>query len=121
MEEQFLPAVEVVIEYSSPDELLNCKEALAALDKMALGVGSMSGYTAAYVRQAYGNVLGQKRGGDDQAVANEIMKIKSLVASDQMRAAVNAATRLKQKIDNGERQASPEDYAILGRMVAYAN
>ena len=48
MEEKFLPAVEVVVNCSSPDELLNCKEALSAFDKMALGVGSMSGYTAAY-------------------------------------------------------------------------
>lgn len=121
MEEKFLPAVEVVVNCSSPDELLNCKEALSAFDKMALGVGSMSGYTAAYIRQAYGPVLGQKRGGNDEAVENEMRRIRALVAQDQMRAAVGVAQKLKQKIDNGERQASPEDYAVLGRMVAYAN
>ena len=31
MEEHFIPAVETVIRYSSPDERLNCKEALDAL------------------------------------------------------------------------------------------
>lgn len=121
MEEKFLPAIEVVIEYSSPDELLNNKEALSALDKMALGVGSMSGYTAAYVRQAYGNVLGQQRGSSDPFVTSEMRRIRSLVADDQIRTAVGIATKLKRKIDNGEAMAEPEDYAVLGRIVAYAN
>ena len=121
MEEKFLPAIEVVIEYSSPDELLNNKEALSALDKMALGVGSMSGYTAAYVRQAYGNVLGQQHGGSDPTVRSEMRRIKSLVASDQIRTAIGMAQKLKKKIDDGEAMAEPEDYAVLGRIVAYAN
>ena len=51
MEESFLPAVEVVINFTSPDELLNSKSALDTLDKYALGVGSMKGYTEAYVRR----------------------------------------------------------------------
>ena len=122
MEEKFLPAVEVVINYSSPDELLNCKEALAAFDKMALGVGSMSGYTAAYLRQAYGQVLGQTRGnGSDPNVKAEMRRIKALVADDQIRTAIGMAQKLKNKIDNGEAMAEPEDYAVLGRIVAYAN
>ena len=52
MEERFLPAVETIVRFSSPDELLNCKEALRALDKYAMGAGSMSGYTASYIRSA---------------------------------------------------------------------
>lgn len=121
MEEQFLPAVETVINYTSPDELLNCKEALSALDKMALGVGSMSGYTAAYVRQAYGEQLGQKQGESDPTVRASICRIKSLVGADQMRTAIGVARNIKEQIDNGEHQAGPEDYAIIGRIVAYAN
>lgn len=121
MEEKFLPAIELVIEYTSPDELLNCKEALSALDKMALGVGSMSGYTAAYVRQAYGDVLGQMRGGSDPTVAAEMQRIRSLVSNDQIRTAIGLATKLKKQIDNGEHMAEPEDYAVLGRIVSYAN
>lgn len=121
MEEKFLPAVEVVINYSSPDELLNCKEALSAFDKMALGPGSMSGYTAAYVRQAYGDSLGQKRGESDASVSSEMRRIRALVDNDQIRTAIGAAQKLKRKIDDGEGMASPEDYAVIGRIVAYAN
>lgn len=121
MTEKFLPAVELVIEYSSPDELLNCKDALAAFDDVALGAGSMSGYTASYIRQAYGDLLGQKRGGSDAVVSTELMRIKALVANDKIRTAIGAAQKLKKKIDDGEGMASPEDYAIIGRIVAYAN
>ena len=121
MEDHFLPAVEVIIDYSSPDELLNCKEALKALDDMALGVGSMSGYTASYVRQAYGNVLGQTRGKADLNAIDEMRRIRALVASDQIRTAIGAAQKLKRKVDDGETSIEPEDYAVLGRIVAYAN
>ena len=121
MEEKFIPAVEVIIEYTSPDELLNCKEALSAFDKMALGVGSMSGYTASYVRQAYGNQLGQMRGGSDPRVVEDMRRIRALVDRDEIRTAIGIAQRLKRQIDNGEHQAGPEDYAVIGRIVAYAN
>lgn len=121
MEEKFLPAIETVIHYTSPDELLNNKEALAALDKMALGVGSMTGYTAAYVRQAYGDQLGQKPGESDPTVVSEMRRIRMLVEGDQMRTAIGMAKKLKEQIDNGEHASSQEDYAVLGRMVAYAN
>lgn len=121
MEERFLPAVEVVVNYCSPDELLNCKEALSALDKMALGTGSMSGYTAAYVRQAYGDQLGQRQGGSDPTVIDQMRRIRMLVGADQIRTAVGLAQKIKKKIDEGEHSASDEDYALLGRMVAYAN
>lgn len=121
MEEKFLPAVEVVIDHSSPDELLNCKEALNALDDMAVGTGSMKGYTAAYVRQAYGDVLGKQRGASDPIVSAELKRIKSLVAQDQIRTAIGIAQKLKRKIDDGEAMAEPEDYAVIGRIVAYAS
>ena len=121
MQERFLPAIEAAIEYASPDELLNCKEALAELDKLAMGVGKMSGYTAAYVRQAYEKLLGQKQGSSDPTVDSEIRRIRNLVDADQMRTAIGMATKLKQQIDNGEHAASDEDYALLGRMVSYAN
>lgn len=121
MEEHFLPAIELVIDYTSPDELLNCKEALSALDKMALGVGSMSGYTATYVREAYGDQLGQKQGESDPYTVYAMGRIRALVNSDQMRTAIGMAQKLKRQIDDGEHQAGPEDYAVLGRMVAYAN
>ena len=121
MEENFLPAIEAVINYTSPDELLNCKDALDALDKMALGDGSMKGYTASYVRQAYGDQLGQKEGESDPAVVDAVRRIRKLVDDDQYRTAVGLAQKLKKSIDNGENIASEEDYAILGRLVSYAS
>lgn len=120
MEENFLPAVEAVINYTSPDELLNCKDALDALDSMALGDGSMKGYTAAYVRQAYGDQLGQKEGESDPAVIDAVRRIKILVSDDQYRTAVGLAQKLKKDIDDGKNIASDEDYALLGRIVSYS-
>lgn len=121
MEEHFLPAVEAVVNYTSPDELLNSKEALAALDEMALGDGAMKGYTAAYVRQAYGDALGQKQGESDPAVVDAVRRINMLVDGDQMRTAIGLAEKMKKNIDAGENIASDEDYALIGRVVAYAN
>lgn len=120
MEECFLPSVEAVINYTSPDELLNCKDALNALDSMALGDGSMKGYTAAYIRQAYGNQLGQKEGESDPAVIDAVRHIRKLVDDDQYRTAVGLARKIKKSVDDGENIASDEDYALLGRMVSYA-
>lgn len=121
MEEKFLPAVESVIAYSSPDELLNCKDALSTLDEFALGVGAMNGYTASYVRQAYKDKLGNVIGNSDPTVADAVRRIKMLVDDDQYRTAIGLAEKLKKSIDEGNNLASDDDYALLGRIVAYAN
>lgn len=125
MEERFLPAVETIIRFSSPDELLNCKPALSALDKLALGVGDMTGYTASYVRSAYGDLLGKdldKRFGmSDPVVKDSIQRIKALSYGGKPRMAIGIAKQIKKQIDNGECMASEEDYDIIGRVVAYAN
>lgn len=120
MQEKFLPAIEAVIHYSSPDELLNCKEALDALDKMAIGVGSMKGYTASYVREAYGNQLGQLEGRSDPAVVDAVRKIRSLADSDQVMTAVGLAVKFKKQIDEGSHLASDEDYDLISRVASYA-
>lgn len=121
MEEKFLPSIEAVIDYSSPDELLNCREALSALDEMALGDGAMKGYTASYVRQAYGNQLGKKQGESDPTVIDTVRRIRMLVDDDQYRTAIGLAKKLKKSVDNGENIASDDDYSLIGRVVAYAN
>lgn len=125
MEEHFLPAVETIIRYSSPDELLNCKSALSALDKLALGTGSMVGYTASYVRSAYGDLLGKdldsRFGQSDPAVRDSVQRIKALSASDKIRSAIGVAKQIKKQIDDGECIASEDDYEIIARVVAYAN
>lgn len=121
MEEKFLPSIEAVIDYSSPDELLNCREALSALDEMALGDGAMKGYTASYVRQAYGDQLGKKQGESDPTVIDTVRRIRMLVDDDQYRTAIGLAKKIKKSIDDGENIASDNDYSLIGRMVAYAN
>lgn len=121
MQETFLPAIEAVIGYASPDELLNCKEALDALDSMALGLGSMKGYTASYVRQAYGNQLGQKEVSSDPAVKDAVLRIRILSDNDEIRTAIGIAQKLKKQIDKGEHLASDDDYALISRVVSYAN
>lgn len=125
MEEHFLPAVETIIRFSSPDELLNCKPALSALDKLALGTGSMVGYTASYVRSAYGDLLGtdldSRFGQSDPAVRESVYRIKALSASDKIRSAIGVAKQIKKQIDNGERMASEDDYEVIARVVAFAN
>lgn len=123
MDEKFLPAVESVIRFSSPDELLNCKEALSAFDKYALGAGSMSGYTASYIRQAYGDLLGKDLDGrfnkSDQFVADAVRRIKFLSASDNIRSAVGLANQIKKSIDNGEHIADDDDYALIVRVANF--
>lgn len=125
MEERFLPAVETVIRYSSPDELLNCKEALKALDKHALGVGSMSGYTAAYVRSAYGDLLGKDLDGrfdkSDPAITDMVMRVRVLADKGDIRNAIGVAKQAKKQVDDGENMASEDDYELISRVVAYAN
>ena len=121
MEEHFIPAIEVVVNYTSPDELLNCSEALKALDKYALGVGRTAGYTAAYVRQAYGDQLGQVNGKSDAVVIDEVRRIKKLADKGEIRVAVGIASRIKKQIDNGDRMADDDDYALIGRVAAYGS
>lgn len=113
MEERFLPAVEVVVNFTSPDELLNCKEGLRELDKYAMGPGSMAGYTASYVKAAYANTLGQVTQMSDPIVVDGVAKINGLLDSYQNSAAKGMAQRLKERVDAGENVASQNDYALL--------
>lgn len=125
MEEHFLPAVETVISYTSPDELLNCKEALSALDKYVFGTGDSTGYTAAYIRSAYGDLLGKdldgRFGQSDPVVVDTVRRIRCLANRDDIRTAVGLAKNIKKQIDNGEHLASDDDYALIGRLVAYVS
>lgn len=113
MEESFLPAVEVVVNFTSPDELLNSKKALDTLDKYALGLGSMSGYTASYVREAYGNALGQVEAASSPEVSDAVYKINGFLDTDQMVLARSLAKRIKSKVDDGKTIASEADYNLL--------
>ena len=119
MQEYFLPAVEIVVNSTSPDEVLNNKHALDELDKYALLEGSGRGYTATYIRQAYGNQLGQKEGRSDASVRSDVMRLNSLLDNGQIRTALGLANKLKEKIDRGENQADDIDYDLISRIVSY--
>lgn len=119
MQEYFLPAVEIVVNSTSPDEVLNSKKALEELDKYALLEGSGKGYTATYIRQAYGNQLGQQEGRSDASVRSGVMRINTLLDNGSIREAIGIANNLKEKIDKGQNQADDIDYETISRIVAY--
>ncbi len=119
MQERFLPAVEVVINFTSPDELLNSREGLKTLDGYALGMGSMSGYTEAYIRKAYGDSLGAIQSASSPNVTDAVMRINGYLDSDQMLSARALANKTKKAIDDGKDIASEEDYNLVA-MVAKA-
>ena len=119
MQEDFLPAVEIVVNSTSPDEVLNSPKALDELDKYVLLEGSGKGYTAAYIRQAYGNQLGQQEGRSDASVREGVRRINMLLDEGQVRTAYSIANSLKDKVDRGEAMADDIDYDLIGRIVAY--
>lgn len=119
MQEDFLPALEVVINSESPDALLANPKALEELDKYVLLEGSGKGYSAFYTRQAYGNLLGQAKGRSDDSVRSGVRRINALLDNSDVRAALGVANDLKKKIDEGRAEADDVDYEMLGRIVAY--
>lgn len=116
MMEKFLPAIEVVVNCASPDELLNCQPALDALDQYAPTVGNGKGFTAGYVKQAYGSTLGQRPMGSDDTVREVVFKINRLLDDGMNRMAYSLATKTKKQIDNGGHIASDEDYELISRV-----
>lgn len=119
MQENFLPAVEIVVNSTSPDEVLNSKQALQELDKYALLEGSGKGYTATYIRQAYGNQLGQQEGRSDASVRSDVMRINTLLDEGRVREAVGIANDLKEKINKGSAMADDLDFELIGRVTSY--
>lgn len=121
MQEHFLPAVELVVNSTSPDEVLNSEKALNELDKYALLEGAGKGYTATYIRQAYGNQLGQVQGRSDDSVRSGVRRINMLLDSGNVRTALSIANNLKKRIDEGAAMADDNDAELIGRVVAYFN
>ena len=119
MQEYFLPAVEIVVNSTSPDEVLSNQKALQELDKYTLLEGSGKGYTATYIRQAYGNQLGQQEGRSDASVRSGVMRINTLLDNGEIRSAVGIANDLKDKINKGEAQADDIDFELIGRVTSY--
>lgn len=116
IEERFLPAVEVVVIASTPDEVLNSKDILREFDDLSMQYGP--GYTASYIRTAYGNQLGNASSQSDGYVVENVERIKYLSASNQIRSAYGLAKKIKEEIDNGEHTSSDEDYEIITRVAS---
>lgn len=116
IEENFLPTVEMLVISATPDEILNSKEILKALDDLSMEYGP--GYTASYIRTAYGNQLGNASSSSDGYVRSAVERLKFLADSDQIRAAYGVAKKLKEQIDNGEHLCSDEDYEIITRVAS---
>lgn len=119
MNEHFLPALELVVNSASPDELLNNKRALDTLDQYVLSEGSGKGYTAQYVRSAYGNQLGQMEGRSDAYMRSKMRELNSLLDRGDVRLAYRLAKKLKDQVARGEHIADDADYDLMGRIVAY--
>lgn len=116
MEEKFLPAVEMVIIASTPDEVLNAKDILNAFDEQTFEYGP--GYTASYIRTAYGDQLGNASNGSDGYVKDVVERVKFLAGDGQIRAAYGLANKAKEEIDNGSHQADDTDYEIITRVAS---
>lgn len=119
MDEHFLPALELVVNSASPDELLNNKRALDTLDQYVMSEGSGKGYTASYVRSAYGNQLGQQEGQSDAYMKAEMRKLNMMLDKGDIRTAYGLARKLKDQIERGEHIADDSDFHLIGRIISY--
>lgn len=119
MQEYFLPAVEIVVNSTSPDLVLSNEKALQELDKYVLLEGSGKGYTATYIRQAYGNQLGQQTGRSDASVQSGVMRINALLDEGRVREALGIANDLLDKIKRGAAMADDTDADLLGRVTSF--
>lgn len=114
IEERFLPAVELVVVASTPDEVLNAKDILKEFDKLSMQYGP--GYTASYLRTAYSNQLGNASAQSDGYVVDAVERIKWLSSMDQIRSAYGLAKKIKDSIDKGEHTSSEDDYELITRV-----
>lgn len=123
MEDRFLPAVELVVRATSPDQVLNSEYAIRELDKYAIPTilnSSGSGYTAAYIRNRYAAHLGGDQTSFSDATVTEKMRtINRLMDDGRNREALSIAKVIKDAVDKGANIASDPDYELLNRIVAY--
>lgn len=119
LEDSFLPAVESIVGFSSVDELLNSKESLAALDKLAmLSNMSGSGFTAAFVRSLHSDESGAFSGTSDEYVIDSIGRIHGMIERDQIMPAISLAKKVQKRIMDGVNLASEDDYQYLSKIVS---
>lgn len=117
MNDTFLPLLESLTHIVPAEELMNASSSLDELDKYVLTPGgSGTGYTRAFIQQLYSDGMGRTEPRTDGFVEDAVRRIRSMVASNQIRTAVGLATKTKASIDKGEHSASQEDYEILQKV-----
>lgn len=123
MEDHMLPAIEVVVRASSPDEVVNGEYIQKMLDRYvipAVGVYRGSGYTDQYVRTRYAEHLG---GGmqvvSDHTVSKYMREINRDLDEGRVRTALSRAKKCKKMVDRGDALSSDPDYELLTRIVSY--
>ena len=109
-----LPMIASLVEMYGADALMNSKGALDKLDSVMLtGNGEGDGYTRSFLKQMYSQNLGTNSSSSDIEVRRGIQKASGVADQGDIRSAVGLAKSLKERVDNGELSASPEDYSLL--------
>ena len=116
MNEQFLPAVETLVQLYGADDVIANQSVLTELDKLTLVNGSGSGYTKAFILALHPDDMRTQQSLSDGFVIKALKDIGRLVQQNQIRSAISVAKRIKTSIDNGENAASPDDYDIIQRV-----
>lgn len=117
MEEKFLPAIDSLVMFNSAEEILNNKKVLDAIDNYVLiNGGGGSGYAASYIRNAYGDEMGEFSGTSDAIICDGISSIKMLIERDKIASAIGLAKKLKSRVDNGDNIASEDDYELIQKV-----
>lgn len=112
-----LPIIASLVEMYGADALVNNKGALEKLDTIMLtGNGAGDGYTKAFLKKMYSQILGTRSSSSDAEVVRGLQKATGIAEQGDIRSAVGIAKGLKEKIDRGELSASPEDYSTLIRV-----
>lgn len=114
MNEKFLPVLEAMTHTVPSDELLNASGALEKLDKYVLTQGgSPAGFSRAFIKQLYAMDMGRTETMSDNFIAESVERLKKLVGSNQIRAAVGLATKMLGLINKGQHMASKDDYELI--------
>lgn len=117
MNEKFLPAITALVHTNSADALMNASGILDLLDSYAMvNGGQAKGFTRSFVRSLYGSDVGGSEPFSDSVTRECVEDLKRLVATNNIRTAVGRATKMLQKIDNGEQSANSDDYALIQKV-----
>ena len=73
----------------------------------------MSGFTAAYIREAYRDILGRAPAVSSPEIRDKIAKINGLLDTGQSALARGLAKKMRDKVARGEAICSGKDYDFL--------